>query len=423
MRSVGILAFVLSLSGAAHAEVLTLEQVVSMATTSHPRLAAARARARSAEAARSSARGRLLPLVNVSEEYQHWDKPFTVAFGPQSFTARDQDTNTLTVSASQPVLGLLRRGEELHARTSAARAADAGVKVGEATTREAVSVQYLQLFEAMALRDVAKASQAELAQQVENTRAKVNAGTLTKADLLRVQVALANARQQEIVATTQLTVARANLLSAIGMDPNDQTTQFAEPTPLLTAARRSGDAAARAIGERPELEQARLQAESAHHQERARFYALFPEVDVEAAYTRVDGQAFAPKNSAFVGVRVGWPIWEWGASAAARRAASEEEVAARSEVEAERRDIQAELTARRAELSATASAVALAEQTIASAEEAYRVTDAVVKAGAGTTTDLLDAESALTQARLSLAQARYEEAIAHVRLKRALGVP
>jgi outer membrane protein TolC len=65
--------------------------------------------------------------------------------------------------------------------------------------------------------------------------------------------------------------------------------------------------------------------------------------------------------------------------------------------------------------------VGLARETIASAEEAYRVTDAQVRAGAATTTDLLDSQAALTQARLNLERARYEEAMARVSLTRAMG--
>lgn len=64
----------------------------------------------------------------------------------------------------------------------------------------------------------------------------------------------------------------------------------------------------------------------------------------------------------------------------------------------------------------------MAQTAIASAEEAFRVTREAVDVGAATTTDLLDAESALTQARLRLTHARYAAAIARVQLDRAMGV-
>jgi outer membrane protein len=64
-------------------------------------------------------------------------------------------------------------------------------------------------------------------------------------------------------------------------------------------------------------------------------------------------------------------------------------------------------------------AVEVAQTAIASAEEAYRVTSAQVSAGTATTTDLLDSQSALTTAKLNLARAEYERAVARVALDRA----
>jgi outer membrane protein TolC len=396
-----------------------------MALASGPSLVSARARAEAADALRKSARGRLLPSVVVSEEYQHWDGPFTIAFpgapAGAGVTARDQDTNTFAVAASQPLLGLLRRSEAYKAQARSAEAASAGVRVSEAAAREAIEVEYLRMFEAQSLSDIAKVSETELSQQVSVTEAEVKAGTRTNSDLLRVKVALSNARQQGIEAGTQVTVARANLLGVIGYPPDDASVVFSEPTSLLKQVSAEKPNSARALELRPEVQQAELQAEAAQHEERSHFYGLLPEVDLEAAYSRVDGQVFAPKNSAFVGVKAAWPIWEWGASEHARRAAAAQARALQSDAEGQRRQVRVELAARGAELEAAKSAVRLAEETIASAEEAYRVTDALVRAGSGTISDLLDAQSALSQARHHLTRARYEHAIARIQLERSAG--
>jgi outer membrane protein TolC len=421
--------FVLFLPALASAEParLTVDDVVHIALASSPELVSARARATAAEHLRQSAGGRMLPSVVVSDEYQHWDSAFTIAFpgAPMGagLTAREQDTNTFAVAASQPLLGLLRRSEAYKAQARSAEAASAGVRVSEAAAREAIEVEYLRMFEAQALRDIAQASEAELGRQVSITEAEVKAGARTNSDLLRVRVAQSNARQQGIEASTQMTVARANLLGVIGYPPSDASVAFAEPTSLLSGTEPDEKSAARAVDRRPEVKRAELQAEAAHHEERSHLYGLLPEVDLEAAYSRVDGQVFAPKDSAFVGVKAAWPIWEWGASYNARRAAAAQARAAESDVEAERRRVRVEVASRRAELDAAKSAVELAEETIKSAEEAYRVTDALVRAGSGTVSDLLDAQSALTQARHHLTRARYEHAIARIQLERSAGVP
>jgi outer membrane protein len=80
-----------------------------------------------------------------------------------------------------------------------------------------------------------------------------------------------------------------------------------------------------------------------------------------------------------------------------------------------------EVDQRMAEERAAANAVSVAQEAIQQAEEAHRVTEALVKAGSATTTDLLDAQSALTQARLNLVRAKYQELRARSALTRALG--
>lgn len=412
----------------AEGRALSVEDVVQMALSNGPRLASSRARATAQEFQKKSVGGHLLPTVVVSDEYQHYTSPFDIAFavgpGPApSIRARDQDTNTFIAGVSQPLGGLPRRLEDYKAQGLTAEAAQAGVKVAEASTREGIEAEYLRMFEAKALAEVAQASQHELGEEVTVTEAKVKAGTLTTADLLRVQVAEANARQQEIAARTQSTVSRATILGTIGLPPDDASIEFLEPTALLPSPEQAHNlvTGAAAIARRPEIAQARLEADAAHHQERSKLYALLPEVDLEAAYARLDGQVFAAKNSAFVGVKAQWPIWEWGATWNAHRAAEAQESAARSEVEAQRRQVLVEVTVRRAQLDSAVSAVQLAQQTIVSAQEAYRVTEALVRAGASTVTDLLDAQSALTQARLNLTRARYEQAIARVQLDRSTG--
>ena len=215
--------------------------------------------------------------------------------------------------------------------------------------------------------------------------------------------------------------------AALGMRPRESAeVTLVEPRPLLAAARaataaRAEDSLAGAHERRPETRQQEHLAAAADREARARGYALLPEVNLEAAYVRVDGQQFAPKNSAFVGVKAEWGIWEWGATAHAHRAATAQAAAARRDAEGVERQIEAEVVGALADGDAARGAVHAAEDAIASAEEAYRVTEAQAKNGAATTTDLLEAQAALTQARLNLTRAEYELALAHVRLARATG--
>lgn len=408
------------------AQRLSMDQVVQMAVGSSPALKAARARARGNEEQAKSLRGRLLPSVNLSDEYQRWDSRFSVPIPDPTrpLTARDLSTNAFVVSAGQPLLGLLHLSSDHSALATAAEAATFDARTLEANLRDEVRAEFLRMFEAHTLAGVARASQDQLAEEIAVAKEKLAAGVLTPADVLRLNVAAANARQQEIQAAAAEQVSRATLLIAIDREPEDQAVIFVEPVTPENADAAEGDLAplvAKALHQRSEIHGATLAAEAASKSSRSRTYDLLPEIDLEAGYMHMTGQAFVKKDSAFIGLRAGWQIWDWGARWFQHRAAESQAVAARAQADDVRRKVQTDVAAKLANVRATASALETGRTTIGSAEEAYRVTTVLLAAGSANTTDLLDAQSALTQARLNFARARYEYALARIRLSRALG--
>jgi outer membrane protein len=420
-----------SVDGDAAPASLTVEQAVELALRSNPRLAAARARLEATSDRATASGRRLLPTVRVSDELQRWNGEFAIAFPSspgmpaQEFVAREQTTNTFAASIDEPLIGLMRLDNEAEAQGAGLVAAQAQLAAAEADVRHAVETQYLRYFEAQAIEQIAEASARELGAEVDVARARLNSGVITRADLLRLEVAVANAHQQGLQARSQADVARATLLALVGLGASGTGVTLTEPRNLLAAARtpppRLDALLPEARARRPEMTERIHLIDAADRQARASAYALLPDLNFEAAYLRVDGQVFAPKNSAYVGLRAQWAIWEWGATDHLRRAAAAEVDAARRDLEWTERQIESDLSVSLAQGDAARGAVDAAERAIASAEEAFRVTEAQLKAGAATTTDLLEAESALTQARLNLTRAQYELALAHVGLTRAAG--
>lgn len=465
--SVVVLSALLGVGGIAAAkEQLTVEQATDLALKQNLRLMAQHRRAESGHDVALSAGARMLPSVRLSEEFQHWDCPAALSLSDFSggaqckdviaklpvttpnlsafsaaqagqlgalfapFTAggpiiaRSQNTNSFVATISQPLLGLLHLGYDYSAAHNSAKAGDQGLKVAQAATVQAVRTAYLQTYEARALEQIAIASVTELQDQVKVSQARLKAGVITNADLLRVQVAEANARQQQIVAHTSGITTTAQLLDALGMRPDDDV-DLVEPTTLLDQSAGAvpdvGVATSQAEAHRPEVAQLKLQTASADRNRSARYFSLLPEVDAEGGYVRTDGQLFAPPNQWYVGVRASWTIWEWGATFFQARAASKQAQAAALELEDQKRGVAVEVHNAVAQTQAAAAAVDVAKEAIASAQEAYRVEQALVNAGSATTTDLLDAQAALTTARLNFARARYDLAIQHVALTRILG--
>ena len=229
----------------------------------------------------------------------------------------------------------------------------------------------------------------------------------------------------EIEAEVQERAARAALLTLLGLPPRSTDVDFAEPKELgerdIPSAPEQAEAVA--LDHRPEVAAAMLQRSAAHHTFIASELKMLPELDATAMYVRLQGLPSAlPPDYFTVGFSLSWAIWDSGTAYYKSRAASyRADAAAAAAVDARER-VTLEVDNRLDEERSAAAAVTVAQEALDQAEEAYRVTSATVKAGAATTTDLLDAQSALTQARLNLVRARYGQLRARSALTRALGV-
>jgi outer membrane protein len=421
------LAVVISQGGLAYGQTvtrLTVEQAVQEAIRVNDQLRAAQARAEAADDTSRSARGQLLPALNASDQWQHYDSPFAINLAGQSFVTRNINTNALSLTATQPVLGLVHLGFGLASANHSADASHSDAQVAAASLGEQVRTTYLRLFEALAQQQIAQTSVEQLQKQVQDAESRYRAGTITNADLLRFETAAANAQQQFIQAETDALVDRQGLLTYLARNPEDASIEFVEPEDLERLAAEPvpqpvDSLINQSLAQRPEVHRALAQAEAARDNDKAQFSALLPEVNVQASYAWTRGQLFFPENSAYVGIFVNWPFWSWGTQFYAAKAAERQADAADALSQDARRQAAYDVSSRFVQLKAQFVAVQVAETAIKSAEEAYRVTDAQVRAGIGTTTDLLDAQSALTTARLNLARARYERAVARVALDRA----
>lgn len=79
---------------------------------------------------------------------------------------------------------------------------------------------------------------------------------------------------------------------------------------------------------------------------------------------RMDGQAFAERESAFIGVKASWPVWAWGAGWYAQRAAAHQAASARLWVDEARRQVRVEVSGRVDQLEAATAAIEVAKKAL-----------------------------------------------------------
>ena len=277
---------------------------------------------------------------------------------------------------------------------------------------------------------VNEASVKLLQKELDDQQRRYDAGTVPHFNVLRAEVAVANAKPALIRAKSQYRIAKNVLVNLLGYDlprevleniPMTLTDNF-DVAPWNVAL---PDAIQQALERRPELK--------ALHQD-----VILQEVNVVNAKS-----GYKPTISAFagygwmnnsmrtdlgddvhgwsVGGQLVWNIFDGALTIGKVKQAKA--ILSKSRTELADRNRQVELNVRTAysDFIEAREVLDSQEKVQEQAEEALREANARFSAGTATQLDVLDAETSLTQARTTQVQARHDYAAARARLERAIG--
>jgi outer membrane protein len=283
---------------------------------------------------------------------------------------------------------------------------------------------YYQLFATQeAVQSTLAAEKASLA-SLEAARARLKAGSATRADLLQAQTAYSQAQLDRTQAEGDAAAARGVLANALGLSA-DRELRIAPPPDL-----EAQQIAERAVGELIEAAQ-RLRPDLAAAQAQVR--AAESNISVQRSLTRPSISAFGsigasqsspgsdPRSGA-VGLQLSIPLFTGYRNTYRVYQAREQleaEAASRDRLAS---DITLDVWRAYQDLRTQRQSLETSNDLVASAQENYDVALARYKAGVGTITDLLNAQSALVSAELQRIRARYQWNLAKATLAKAIGV-
>jgi outer membrane protein len=374
-----------------------------------------------AEAARSGATAaslHYLPSVTVEESWTHSNMPvttFMMKLNQGRFTNQDFAISSLNdpspvndfksaVTVEQPLF----MPEAWAARRGARYAAERQEAIAE-QTREQIAFRifqyYLAVQKAKALLQATEKAVEEARESRRQATVRVAAGLGLKSDELRAATHLAAAEQQAISAANSLTLARMQLSLAMGGQSGSQVDAGGEVS-LRHPGQQPDQLLQLAQQQRQDLlasERDKDQADAALLQSRARF---LPTVGAFGSWQMNDHtRAFGQEHDSWMaGIAARWNLFDgfrtWHASSqtqAARSAAVEQLAQTRKEVSYQVHE--AWLRHREAE-----QRLAVARNAVSAAEEATRLLSKRFDNALATMLELLDAQSALNQARAALVE-------------------
>jgi outer membrane protein len=397
----------------------TLEQCVKLALERNLDVRSADEDELLAQAQRSGISGQFGPRVNVDGSYEHWNEAYVF----NDFPVHDADVWNITATITQPITALF-------AIYDAYKVRDLGVDIAsvrrEAVRRETafrVVESYYRLLQAERLGDVAVASVDQLNAQLRQANSFHDNGTVSRDDVLRAQLAVANAQQRRISAQARVTLDRVRLAMLMGLPPN--TPVEAEPVANDRVLERDGSSLESAEHtaeiQRVELREIDKRVALTDYDKRLAYARLAPDVSLVGAYIHNEGSLFSQLNAGYVGAVASWKLWDWGTTWSG---ISEAKVHQRQALIARAKladQIKLEVTQAFLGVGTASEAMDVAKAAVAAAEENYRLVNKRYEAAVATSFDVVDAEALLTQARGQMQTALYDAMIAQSALHAAMG--
>ena len=418
--------------GAAQELRLSLTEAQDRAVAASHRLAEARARAGTAEAAVAVRQAADRPIVGVGAGYTRTNHVVPFAFpGPGGLPRvvyPDAPNNYRTrLDLQWPIYDGGRTDALERAARAEASAATADVAAAQADLRLEVARAFWALVTARATAAVLDRSLARAQANVADVRERLNAGLIPPNEVASAEAQESRQRMLLIETRNQGEQSSAELARLIGEDVVQRIEPAADLELEAPASASLPELIANAQSTRDERRAMQLRITAAEEQVAAAVGSRRPAVAIAGGfdYARPNPKIF-PRTDRWdeswdAGVSATWAFWDGGRARA-------EAAQARTVVEAARQRLAEfdsvvglDIRQRLLDIDSGRAALVAADDSVRAATEARRVVAERYQAGVAIQTEVLDADVALLQAELDRTRAIASVRFAEARLTRALG--
>lgn len=416
-----VMGFLLT-GGAQGADTLTLPDAVARALAANPALKSRTIEVEKQALERDIARGQRLPRIDLNAGYTRYHYPALVTpiRQPGAFPPFDRDITSVGAALSLPLYagGRLVAGESL-----AAHVQEASRHALRAVGQDLIFNVASTYTKALHLRDLGRASASRirtLATEEKNAALKLEQGRASRLELMRLQTQLSQARH-DVLSIAQAEQDALALLTAL-LGETGTLPPLVETIVLNAALPGSHEeAVAAALAQHPELARARALGDAAADKVNMARGDLRPQINLVGRLQQTAGDDLRLYDSSQLGVQLTLPLFDGAVRKRRAQQASLEWQQSQLALEDAANQLVSEVRQAHGAVAEARSRHAVAQQAEREAQEALRIETLRYEQGEGSITDLLSAETALWNARVSRLQSGYDAVVTQARLLRATG--
>ncbi len=284
-----------------------------------------------------------------------------------------------------------------------------------------VTSVYHKILQLQKLLAAHAASVTQLESHLRDVEYFLKAGAAPRLDLLKTEVDLAHAKDNLLLARNNLDSAFELLKNLMGMEDAGATIAVVEPKPSVSTCLSEEESMSIALAKRPDYLAVAKKKAIAEGRIRIARGRWFPDIYGSGQYVKRAGDGTSFQEDWFFGLRLSIPVFDGGLIRSEVDREKTELERVRQEERQVRLNISREVRDARLSVAHTSDRIKVAEKAIESARETVRVEHLKFGAGSGTTTDVIDAQTAALRAESDYYQALYDREIALASLRKAMG--
>lgn len=407
---------------------LDLEETIQRALLTNPSVKIAESQRKEAKAdysAAKGARGISISLSHDSGRGGYADYAWrNVNGGAPVWTKSIGNSHSNSITASLPIF----TGGELQGQIGQAKANYRSMLSAEEQAynemKETATTGYFNMLNATNMKALRQESVDRLQAHLDNVIAQYNVGIVARADVLRSEVELANAKQDYITASNEYDVAEATLNNIIGT-PLNTTLKLKDSLQYVPYDNDMAYCLAYSEQHRPELKQAEYGVDAAEAALVVARSGHMPKVYANASNNWGGNGSNWPGDDDenwSVGVTASINVFDSGVTWSKIHAAQEALVQAKESQRQIKDNVELEVRTDYLSMREAEKRITTAQVAVASAEEDYHIAVVRYQAGVGTNIDVMDAQEALTQAKTNYYQALYNYNTSKAALNTSMGV-
>ncbi len=421
-----IFASILACQPAVAGEPWTLERALEQALAHNPDARLARNRIAAAQAGLEQANAAFWPRLQFQSSYTRTDNPMMVFGSILNQRAYSSSLNFNDVpdvddlNARGLVTVPLYTGGRNKAGREAAKANTEAAKQDNEAVRNALAFEVARAFHTvLKTREFIHAAEAAANSYQTNlviANRRLEAGALLRADVLDIQVRLAQAQEDLVRARNANALAIRALRNLLGVEQGEFEVAPSAPTAEVP---QSMD-----FSKRAEVAAARQRERAAEEQVRGARSGYLPRLSAFGSVDYDYGWKYDNGAGSYTaGGLLQWDIWDGNLTRAKVREAQANLDVAREEQRKLNLALSLEADQAQLELKTAAERLAVTSEAVAQASQSAAMTRARFEQGVALATQLMDAETALVGARVRRAEAEADQRIAIAALRKALGLP